>query len=233
MARSRRQPKSGKDLKRRAAFRQERDRVLIVTEGSKTEPEYFRLLIQELGLTTAKVVIVGDGGSAPISVVEDAKTRLRQDDDFEQIYCVFDRDRHATYEQALQALNGLAGSKSFKDKVVLAIPSVPCFELWYLLHVSASRKPYEAAETGGSPGQALLADLCKQNEFSKYEKSGCDTFFETIRPCRETAIQRAESFLNAASDEGAQEYFENPSTRVHLVVRGLQKIARQQEGEAS
>ena len=233
MARSRRKPKSGRDLKRRAPFRRERDRVLIVTEGSKTEPDYFRRLIAELGLTTAKVVIVGDGGSAPISVVEDAKKRLIQDDDFEQVYCVFDRDRHASYDQALQALNGLAGSKGFKAKVVLAIPSVPCFELWYLLHVSNSRKPYEAAATGGSPGEALLADLCKQDEFSNYEKSGCDAFFETIKPYRETAIQRAESFQKAASEEGAPEYHENPSTRVYLVVKGLQKIARQQEDEKS
>jgi hypothetical protein len=228
MARSRRQPKSGKDLKRRAAFRQERDRVLIVTEGSKTEPDYFRRLIEELRLTTAKVVIVGDGGSAPISVVEDAIKWLSQDDDFEQVYCVFDRDRHVSYDQALQTLNGLAGSKGFKAKVVLAIPSVPCFELWCLLHVSDSRKPYEAAATGGSPGQSLLADLCKKDEFINYEKSGCDAFFETIKPLRETAIQRAESFLEAAKSEGAREYFENPSTRVHLIVKGLLEIARQQ-----
>lgn len=231
MARSSRQAKSSKDLKRRAAFRQERDRVLIVTEGSKTEPDYFRRLINELGLTTAKVVVMGDGGSAPISVVEDAKKLLNQDDDFEQIYCVFDRDRHSTYEQALQALDGLAGSKGYKDKVVLAIPSVPCFEFWYLLHVSNSSKPYEAAATGGSPGQALLADLCKLDGFGKYDKSGCEGFYEAIRPTRETAIQRAETFLKAANAEGAREYFENPSTRVHLVIRGLQKIARQQEDE--
>ena len=231
MARSRRQPKSGSDLKRRAAFRQEPDRVLIVTEGSKTEPDYFGSLIEELGLTTAKIVIVGDGGSAPISVVEDAKRRLSQDDDFEHIYCVFDRDRHPSYEQALQALNGLAGSKGFKAKVVMAIPSVPCFELWYLLHVSNSRKPYEAAATGGSPGQALLSDLCKHTEFENYAKSGCDAFYEAISPNRETAIQRAKAFLQAANAEGTPEYHENPSTRVHLVVEGLQKIARQQEDE--
>lgn len=231
MALSRRQPKSGRDLKRRAAFRQERDRVLIVTEGSKTEPDYFRRLIEELGLTTAKIVIVGDGGSAPISVVEDAKKRLDHDDDFEQIYCVFDRDRHPSYDQALQALNGLARSKGLKAKVVMAIPSVPCFELWYQLHVSNSRKPYEAAATGGSPGQALLNDLFKHTEFGKYEKSGCDTFYEKISPYRETAIGRAKAFLEAANAEESREYHENPSTRVHLVVEELQKIARQHEDE--
>lgn len=231
MAPSRRQPKSSRDLKRRAAFREERDRVLIVTEGSKTEPEYFRRLVEELGLTTAKIVIVGDGGSAPISVVEDTKKRLSQDDDFEQIYCVFDRDRHTSYDHALQALNGLAQSKGFKAKVVMAIPSVPCFELWYLLHVSSSRKPYESAETGASPGQALLIDLCKHTEFEEYEKSGCDAFYETISPYRTIAIKRAKAFLEAANAEGSREYHENPSTRVHLLVEELHKISKQQEDE--
>lgn len=34
---------------------------MIVTEGSKTEPEYFRRLTRELGLTTASVTITRDG----------------------------------------------------------------------------------------------------------------------------------------------------------------------------
>ncbi len=65
-----RRGKSPKDTRRRPASRKERERAMIVAEGSKTEPEYFRRLIGELRLTTASVTITGDGGSAPISVVE-------------------------------------------------------------------------------------------------------------------------------------------------------------------
>ena len=67
---------------------------MIVTEGSKTEPEYFRRLIRELGLTTTSVRITGDGGSAPISVVEYAEDLLKDDPDFEHVFLVFDRVRH-------------------------------------------------------------------------------------------------------------------------------------------
>ena len=63
--------------------RVETDKILIVTEGEKTEPDYFRRLIKELGLTTAKVRITGEGDSAPISVVKTAERILDNDDDFE------------------------------------------------------------------------------------------------------------------------------------------------------
>lgn len=226
MARLKRRPKSGRDLKRRAAFRSEPDRVLIVTEGSKTEPVYFRKIIAELGLTTAKVKIVGDGGSAPISVVEEAQKRLDQDSDFEQVFCVFDRDRHTTYDDALESLRQLARHRKLKGKAIIAITSVPCFELWYLLHVSDSRKPYEVAATGGSPALALISELKKYEPFCSYEKKDCEIFFPKITPHRDTAAERAVRFLQEAQGEGAQLFHENPSTRVHLIIQALTEIAQ-------
>lgn len=225
-------PKGKRDLRRRPPTRIEPDRVLIITEGSKTEPAYFRMLIGELGLTTAKVQIVGDGGSAPISVVEEARRRLKRDSDFEQVYCVFDRDRHETYDGALAAVEALSNSKGLKSKTVLAITSVPCFEIWYLLHVSDSRKPYESATTVGSPADALIKDLkCADACFKEYGKAKCDEFFDIIAPMRSDAQARADSFLKQAADEGAQPFHENPSTRVQLVVKALTEIATKQKPE--
>lgn len=221
-----RTPKRSRDLRRSRPTRSEPDRVLIVTEGTKTEPAYFRMLIQELGLTTAKVQIVGDGGSAPISVVEEAKKRLQRDSDFEQIYCVFDKDRHASYDAALIAVASLAVKKELKSKTVRAITSVPCFEIWYLLHVSDSRKPYESAATGGSPADALIKDLkCAHPCFRDYGKAECASFFNEIAPNRRVAEAHAASFLVRAQEEGATTFHENPSTRVHLIVDALMKIA--------
>ena len=223
MARSHRRAKTAKELRRRPATRTVPDRVLIVTEGSKTEPSYFQMLIAELGLTTAKVTIVGEGGSAPISVADEAESRLKRDDDFEQVYCLFDRDRHETYDQALEKVRGIAGRKEFRGKVIAAIPSIPCFEVWYLLHVSDSRKPYESA---GSPGDALIADLMQIDPFKAYTKSECRAFFDQISARRSTASKRAIRFLEEAQNEGADEFHENPSTRVHLVVKALGDVAR-------
>lgn len=227
MAREHRRAKTGRELQRRAAFRRESDRVLIVTEGSKTEPSYFKLLINELGLTTATVTIVGDGGSAPISVVKEAEKQLSKDIDFDQIYCVFDRDRHSTYDAALDAVKRLSERRDMKGKTLYAITSIPCFEIWYLLHISDSRKPYEASVTGGSPAQAVLSDLTRDAKFSGYKKNECASFFSIIKPQRQVAIERAQKFLRFSENEGAVQYHENPSTRVHILVLNLERIANE------
>ncbi|WP_037316214.1 RloB family protein [Ruegeria halocynthiae] len=229
--RGRRRAKGKEDFARGRAKRQERDKVLIVTEGEKTEPDYFRRLISELGLTTAKVRITGEGGSAPISVVEMAEGILEHDDDYEQIYMVFDRDRHASYDDAIAKTAILKGRSGFDDKTVVAVTSVPCFEIWYSLHVSESCKPYCSTSTGGSPAKSLISDLkrAKLNGvalFSEYEKSGCKKQFFEIAPQREVAKQRAERILQRARQAGDKEHHENPSTRVHFIVGALEKLSK-------
>jgi len=64
-----RKAKTERDLARRQAERLTYDRVLIVCEGSKTEPNYLRELIDCLELNTANVEVDGECGSSPISVV--------------------------------------------------------------------------------------------------------------------------------------------------------------------
>jgi RloB-like protein len=225
MARRSFRAKSRKELKRRGAIRDVPDRVLIVTEGSKTEPDYFRRLIAELGLRTAQIRITGDGGSAPVSVVKDGLRILQQDPDFEQVYFVFDRDRHDSYDGALDTIRGLGKKRVYKGVTIVAATSVPCFEIWFMMHVDPSRKPYESAKTGGSPGAVVLSDLKKTDLFSCYEKGECAQFDE-IEPFRDKAKSRADSFLTRAQEEGAKEFHENPSTRVHLVVGALETLSK-------
>ncbi|MYA87211.1 MAG: RloB domain-containing protein [Boseongicola sp. SB0662_bin_57] len=206
---------------------------MIVTEGSKTEPEYFRLLIQELGLTTAKVKITGDGGSAPISVVEFAEGLLKDDPDFEHVFLVFDRDRHTTYDAAIAKAESLRCRNAPRKQAVKAIPSIPSFEIWYRFHVSGERRPYATGEGGGSPAQELIRDLKVSHAcFASYAKTNCDAFYDEIRPMRDQACTRADKALEEASKEGQPPFRENPSTRVHLVVRRLQDMARRQEAES-
>ena len=57
-------------LRRRRAQRDSYDVVLIVCEGSKTEPRYFCELRDDLGLNNFNVVVTGESGSDPDSVVQ-------------------------------------------------------------------------------------------------------------------------------------------------------------------
>ncbi len=227
-----RRGKSPRDTRRRPARREERERAMIVTEGSKTEPGYFRRLIRELGLTSASVTITGDGGSAPISVVEYAEGLLRHDPDFEYVFLVFDRDRHTTYDAAIAKAETLKPRKAPRKQTIKAIPSIPCFEIWYRFHVSGDRKPYSTGEGDGSPAQDLIRGLKASHAcFAAYDKATCDAFYEEIRPMRDQACTRAEKALEEALKEGQSVFQENPSTRAHLVVRTLQVMAIKQATE--
>ncbi len=228
MAKSR--SRSSRELRRQHPNLEERERVLIVTEGSKTEPEYFRRLIQELGLTTAQVKVVGDGDPAPISVVQHAKALLKVDDDFEHVFLVFDRDSHTTYNEAISKAKNLKPRRAPKKQVVVVIPSIPCFEIWYLFHVSDSRSPYPIGQGVGSPAQDLIQDLKDAHPcFAAYDKATCAAFYDEIKPMRDQACTRAVKALEEAWKEGKREFQENPSTRVHVVVERLQDLAHKQK----
>lgn len=63
-----RRAKSERELRRGAARRAVYEKVLIVCEGSKTEPLYFGEIKDAFEISTANIRISGDCGSDPLSV---------------------------------------------------------------------------------------------------------------------------------------------------------------------
>lgn len=94
-----RKAKKASDLTRRKARRAPYTKVLLVCEGEKTEPHYFNGLKDHYGLNSANVEICGDCGSDPLSIIDHAKQRYREEKDagdaFDRVFCVFDKDAHA------------------------------------------------------------------------------------------------------------------------------------------
>ncbi len=146
-----------KDRQRRKLERKENqrdsyDRILIVSEGSKTEPLYFKEIRNAYRLHTANVEVQPSGwGTDPKQVVEYACQLFKSGDThrsirpkaFEQVYAVFDRDDHDSYFEALDLANSINGTllNDAKQKVKFrAIASIPCFELWLLLHFEDSNR---------------------------------------------------------------------------------------------
>lgn len=91
-----RKAKNLADLKRRAVRRESYAKILIVCEGEKTEPNYFIGARDHYKLNTANVEVTGECGSDPMSIVNFAKQRYRQEkdlgDSFDKVFCVFDKD---------------------------------------------------------------------------------------------------------------------------------------------
>lgn len=128
-------------------------RILIVTEGSKTEPLYLEDIRAAYQLHSANVAVQPSQlGTAPIQVVRHALQLFEGGDlqkgirprSFEQVYAVFDRDDHHTYFDALKQAESLNGTLRNDDKQPVsfkAIASIPCFELWLLLHYEDVQHP--------------------------------------------------------------------------------------------
>lgn len=141
-------------LNQRASY----DRILIVSEGSKTEPDYFGEIRAMHRLHTANVVVRPSGlGTAPIQVVQYAKELFEGGDRhrriqaraFEQVFAVFDRDDHESYFEALHLAESLDGKLRNDVRQAIrfrAIASVPSFELWLLLHYEDIRAPLRRDE---------------------------------------------------------------------------------------
>lgn len=134
------------------------DRVLIVSEGSKTEPLYFDEIRVGLRLPTANIVVApSDLGTEPIQVVQYAQQLFERGDRhkgiepraFEQVDAVFDRDDHRSYFDALKLAESLDGKlkNDAKQRVAFkAIASVPNFELWLLVHYEDIQAPLHRDE---------------------------------------------------------------------------------------
>lgn len=90
--------KSKKDLERKKAKRSSIEKVLIVCEGAKTGPNYFEELKDYYQLNTADVVVDGNCGSDPWSVYQHAQELAKEakidNDPYDKIFCVFDKDKH-------------------------------------------------------------------------------------------------------------------------------------------
>lgn len=199
-------------FRRRVRIREPYDVILIVCEGSKTEPDYFKALKNKLRLSSANISICGrECGSAPISVVDFALQKQKEKYEYDRVFCVFDKDQHETYTAALDKIH----SQPRKLKVE-AITSAPCFEIWILLHFQNTDRPYEA--TGNrSICEKVIQDL--RRHIPRYAK-GMNNVFELTYPAVDEAITRAELRDRRCIEDET----DNPSTEVHNLVKYLRNI---------
>lgn len=118
------------------------DRLLILSEGSKTELNYIDGLIDAFGLPRERVRMLHPKLFNPLHQVREAARMLIYQDCFEkdlprrfsEIWLVFDRDEHGTFEEAL--------AYALQYPAIHLAASDPCVELWFLHHRTDRRKRY-------------------------------------------------------------------------------------------
>lgn len=204
----------------REARRADHARILVVTEGSKTEPLYLEEIRAAYQLHSANVAVQPSRlGTAPIQVVKYAEQLFKEGDlsrgirprSFDQVYAVFDRDEHVTYFNALSAAEALDGKLRNDNREPVsfkAIASVPSFELWLLLHFEDVRAPLERD----------VVMLRLKGHLSSYEK-GAGGVFAATRQHVEVAVQRARSLAEQYSAYTDPEPYTGMADLVELLIK--------------
>jgi hypothetical protein len=192
---------------RRGPVREPYDRVLIVCEGAKTEPHYFGGLRLHYRLSSANIEITPANGTDPMSIVSFAEARLG---DYDRTFCVFDRDGHHNYDDAVaqvaQSAEGQAGK-------LVAITSWPCFEFWVLLHFGYTAAPFHRVGKKSSC-ERVMAELA--THLPTYNK-GLKNIYDFLAPRTAIAVKHATRLQR----DNTRTRSSNPSTRVHELVEYL------------
>ena len=203
---------------RRQGSKEPRKSILIVSEGSKTEPIYFNSLKRILRLAMVEVDIVGEG-AAPITVVDraiemrHARKRLAKTSitkaAYEVVYCVID-------VEAPKAESLSRAANKARDNKLEVILSNPCFEYWYILHFRKTSAPF---------GTSQKAKSALRQEHRAYCESDT-TIFDVVYPKTADAIRHSKQVLNEQHNDAEDLSDCNPSTHVHKIVEYLQNAAQ-------
>jgi len=199
-------------------------KFLIVCEDTVSGYRYLIDAVKHFRLSTANFSIVGLGQS-PINIVDHAKNIYDLEfsshrPNFEQVFCVFDRDTHNTYYNALSkidAINNNLGTTTFSG-----ITSNPCFEIWLLLHFVYTTKLYTPSQNR-SASNHVLSDLIQH--LPSYNKSCNDAFIQTIQNI-EVATKRAEQLAQHC----ASSFTDSPSTKMDQLMTYISTVKQAPKG---
>lgn len=181
--------------------RELKQRFLIVCEGEATEPNYFRSF--RVPKEVAEIDVHGLGYNT-VSLVREAM-RLRDRGDYDQVWCVFDRDSFSVGDFN----NAISLAKRNRIKIAY---SNEAFELWYVLH-------FDFLNTGIRRHQYV--DILERRMGSKYQKNSRD-MYDLLQSRQVTALNHATRLLKMYKPR--RPAVDNPSTTVHLLVVELNRF---------
>mgnify|MGYP003086123278 FL=1 len=198
---------------RRQGTRAQKVSFLIVCEGEKTEPNYFRAFIERWS-EVKEVNVKGCGCSTCQLIIEAKKLREKLERErmvpFDRVWLVFDKDEFKDFNKAIA---------DAKKEGMNCAWSNQAFELWYVLH-------FQYLDTGVDRKQyiEMIEDKVKKASKSKtfkYKKNDED-FYQILQAHgdEEQAIKRAQKLRE---NMGKKKNYDthNPRTEVDLLVDEL------------
>jgi hypothetical protein len=195
-------------LKGKALIRLENNRklrrILIVSEGEKTEPNYFRKFPENPEVYD-RIDIHGTGYNTVSLVNEAIRLKLeaeKRKEPYIEVWCAFDKDDF-TIDQFINAII-LAGKNQIKCAY-----SIEAFELWYMLHFNF----YDTALSRSQYKEKLSELLGKP-----YRKND-EGMYQLLQKRKNTAMKNAQRLYTLQHNRSFIE--QNPITTVFKLVERL------------
>lgn len=181
---------------------------LIVTEGTRTEPNYFEGLKQEInikypGHISIKIEGMGQGANTLLLLERALQIVKFSGIDYKHIWLVYDKDDFS--DEAFDKTMSKCENMSSEDVTYHALWSNECVEYWFLLHFSYLTSALHRSEY-----------IPKLTEFlgTKYEKNRAD-IYTILRSYLPTAIKNAKRVMASYNDTAPSKC--TPGTRVYEI----------------
>ena len=195
---------------------------LIVTEGTKTEPQYFEAIktvvdekCRNFGSNRIQIKVNGTGKNTTF-LVDEAKrivdeTRRSGGEEYKHVWLVYDKDDFPKdrFNEVVTRCEIL----SDEQITYHALWSNQCIELWFLWHFI----PLEADILRDDYSEKLTEHLKNLNQ-GEYKKNRTD-MFEILSPYKDTAIATAKRLMQKS--EGIAPAACAPGTKVYEIIEKL------------
>ena len=201
--------------------------VIISCEGTKTEPNYLRTIINDLikngKIARGSIVIANHQHTDPLGVLNDL---INYKDDytlFENRWIVIDRDEVRSISSNSSGHteeNFLSALEEAKKLNIQVAWSNPCFEIFIIEH-------YEYRDAGGDRKdiqKRALELLCKDGKIktdaSVEELKTIDDLYNILLPRKETGFKNLKKLMIVQKGKSPVEA--NPDTRFHELIEVLE-----------
>ena len=149
------------------------------------------------------VTVDGKSNSQPEKVYEYAKNNYQHiyNDKTRQVYCLIDCDDHKSFKDTLQKDNNIPN--------LIILESIPCFELWILLHFQKDFANNDRHE---------LYKALKKYGVSKDDDNYGTVYTKKLKDKTETAIKNSEHLYNQDRDTNLA------YTKIHILMNQLKEV---------
>lgn len=191
---------------------------LIICEGTKTEPNYFKALRAKIvGKNREKIVIEIMGKSrGTTNLLEEAIKEVRKSFNYiSNVWLVYDKDEFTndSFNMVVEKCNEL---NKQNETIYNPIWSNECIETWILLHFNRFDTPISRKDC-----IKKIDQIFKSNNLGKYQKND-ESLYEKLSPYLNNAIENAK-WLESRYDNTVFPSQMNPCTKIYRLVELLRK----------